>query len=230
MKHLSRFAAAPAALLLAFGLVACGSDEPDSDKSKETPSASPTSTSPSSDSSSEPTEAAPTTIPEYLAQEGIEQTQLTRDTDELTVDLPVPDGWSSTEDYADLASYGAIVLDAAADPSNPPRILGILARLDGDADPAKILEYAPGELEAIDGFTPTNMGGDSSTLGGFDAVQIGGTYTDGGQELLIAQKTVVIPGDDALYVLQLNAYALSDEVDALIAALETIDAQTTITP
>ncbi|KRC53185.1 MULTISPECIES: LpqN/LpqT family lipoprotein [unclassified Nocardioides] len=229
MKKPSRLAVVPTVLLLALGLAACGDDKTDAD-ARKTPSASPTSSSPSADDSSEPPAAEPTTIPEYLEQAGVQQTLLDRENDEIAVEIPVPDGWSPTDAYADAASYGAIAFDGAADANDPPRVLGILARLDGDADPAKILEYAPGELQALEGFTPMNMGGDASTLGGFDAVQLGGTYTDGGQELVVAQKTVVIPAESALYVLQLNAYAPSAELDALVAAMKVIDEQTTITP
>ncbi|MBM7517249.1 LpqN/LpqT family lipoprotein [Nocardioides nitrophenolicus] len=232
MTHPARLLVGPAALMLALSLAACGQDSADEGAagSKDSPSATPTSAPPApTASSSQPTATEPTSIPDYLDQEGIEQTLLTRDdTDGLTLDLPVPDGWSSTDAFADAAPFGAIALDAAAEPANPPRILAILARLDGDADPAKILAYAPSELQSLPGFTPLSMG-DPSTLSGFDAVQVGGTYTEDDQELVIAQKTVAISSARGLYVLQLNAYAPSAEVDALIAAMAVIDEQTTIT-
>ena len=72
--------------------------------------------------------------------------------------------------------------------------------------------------------------GSASTLGGFDATQIGGTYTKDGVKRAIAQKTVVIPGQDALYVLQLNADGTEDQMGALMDATGVIDEQTTITP
>jgi len=67
-------------------------------------------------------------------------------------------------------------------------------------------------------------------LGGFDATQIGGTYTKDGVKRAIAQKTVVIPGQDGLYVLQLNADGTEDQTGSLMDASNVINEQTTITP
>ena len=47
---------------------------------------------------------------------------------------------------------------------------------------------------------------------------------------MIAQKTVVIPGQDGLYVLQLNADGTEDQMGPLMDATSVIDEQTTITP
>jgi hypothetical protein len=46
---------------------------------------------------------------------------------------------------------------------------------------------------------------------------------------LVAQKTVVIPGPDAVYVLQLNADSLEDQGMVLAPATMDIDEKTTIT-
>lgn len=225
MNHPARLAA-PAVLVLALGLAACGGDdEPDrGTRASDTPSASsggtPTPT---------PEPDAPTTILEYFEQEGITQTALGPDDDGPVVDLPVLEGWSASDDYSSEASYGAIVYDAAAEPTQPPRVLALLARVEGPAEAARILELAPGELLGLDGFSALTEG-EASTLGAYDAVQVLGSYSNGGQELTIAQKTVVIPDGDELHVLQLNAYAPPAETDLLVAALQEIDTTTTITP
>ena len=51
-----------------------------------------------------------------------------------------------------------------------------------------------------------------------------------GQTKIVAQKTVVIPGADGLYILQLNADGLENQDDIVGAATNVIDEQTTITP
>jgi hypothetical protein len=51
-----------------------------------------------------------------------------------------------------------------------------------------------------------------------------------GVKRIIAQKTVTIPGSDGLYVLQLNADGLENQMDPLMQATDVIDKQTTITP
>ena len=104
-----------------------------------------------------------------------------------------------------------------------------LRPLTGNVDPAKILEYAQGEIKNLPGYDGATEGS-PSTLGGFDATQIGGAYTRDGVKRAIAQKTVVIPGQDALYVLQLNADGTEDQMGALTDARSVIDEQTTITP
>ena len=48
--------------------------------------------------------------------------------------------------------------------------------------------------------------------------------------MFVARKTVVIPGQDALYLLALDAQGAPDQQEALILAMETFDADTTITP
>jgi hypothetical protein len=112
---------------------------------------------------------------------------------------------------------------------DPPTIIALVSKLTGNVDPAKILEYAPSEIKNLPGYDGA-QGGQPSTLGGFDATQIGGTYTKDGAKRVIAQKTAVIPGQDALYVLQLKADGTEDQMGALMDATGVIDEQTTITP
>ena len=96
-------------------------------------------------------------------------------------------------------------------------------------DPAKILDYAAGEIKNLPGYDGATEA-TPSTLGGFNATQIGGTYTKNGVKRAVAQKTVVIPGQTGLYVLQLNADGTEDRMGALMDATNVIDKQTTITP
>lgn len=234
MNHPARFAA-PAVLVLALGIAACGGEEPDRrSRGSDTPSAT-TGDTPSGTPTETPTETppegtdGPTTILEYFEQEDITQTALGPDDDGPVVDMPVPAGWSTSDDYSSEASYGAIVYDAAADTTQPPRVLALLAKVEGPAEAARILELAPGELLGLDGFT-ASVEGEASTLGAYDAVQVFGAYSNGGQDLTIAQKTVVVPDGEELYVLQLNAYAPPGETDVLVTALQEIDTTTTITP
>lgn len=116
-----------------------------------------------------------------------------------------------------------------ADPNDPPTIVAILSKLTGDIDPAKVLQFAPGELKNLPGFQGSGDGS-AATLGGFSAWQLGGSYSKNGKLRTVAQKTVVIPSQGAVFVLQLNADALDDETMTLMDAANVIDEQTTITP
>ena len=49
-------------------------------------------------------------------------------------------------------AYGAILFEKPEDPSDPPSIIAIVSKLTGNVDPAKILEFAPGEVQNLSGF------------------------------------------------------------------------------
>ena len=104
-----------------------------------------------------------------------------------------------------------------------------MSKLTGNVDPQRIIDLAPGELQNLPGWSASNEG-ENSTLGEYPAYQLGGTWDSEGQTKIVAQKTVVIPGADGLYVLQLNADGLENQGDIVGAATNVIDEQTTITP
>jgi Probable lipoprotein LpqN len=217
-----------AAVALGVGLSGCGSDT----KTAETTSAE------SSSETNTTTEASPTpgqpagnkTIVDYIRENEIVETPVKKgDPGSPAINLPLPPGWSDASAAAPQWAYAAM---ASADPAmggQPPTIIALLSKLTGNVEPAKILEFAPGELKNLPGFEGPESG-QPTKLGGFDAVQIGGTYTKEGVKRAIAQKTVVIPGQDGLFVLQLNADGREDQMMALMDATSVIDEQTTITP
>ncbi len=125
------------------------------------------------------------------------------------------------------APYGGIVLAQPANPADPPTVVALLSKLTGAVDPAKIIQYAPGELQNLPGYQGSSNG-TASTLSGFQAWQLSGTYQKDGKTRTVAQKTVVIPGQGAVYVLQLNADALESDQGPLMDATNVIDDQTTI--
>ena len=84
-------------------------------------------------------------------------------------------------------------------------------------------------MQNLQGWEQSNEG-QTSTLGEYPAYQLGGTWDSEGKRKIVAQKTVVIPGADGLYVLQLNADGLENQGDVVNAATEVIDAETKITP
>lgn len=170
------------------------------------------------------------TIASYIAENNIQETPIKRgDPGSPTIDLPLPDGWepagADTPDWA----YGAIVYTGPDAGEYTPSIVALVSKLTGNVDPQKIIDLAPGELNNLSGWKPMNEG-EASTLGDYAAYQLGGTWTQDGQTKIVAQKTVVIPGSDGLYVLQLNADGLEDQKEIIGAATDVIDSQTKITP
>ena len=219
-----------AAVVLGLALAGCSSDtKSESTTTSEETTATETSTS-AAPTTSPQAAGANYTIVDYIRENGIVETPVKRgDPGSPTIDLPFPPGWSDAGPRTPEWAYGAIVSDDPAVADDPPTIIALLSKLTGNVDPAKILEFAPGEIKNLPGYEGPEEGS-PSTLADFEAVQIGGTYTKNGVMRAIAQKTVVIPGQDGLFVLQLNADGREDQMTALMDATGVIDDQTKITP
>lgn len=225
MKHLTL---ATISVSLSLALVGCGHDQ----KSGNQTSASTTTPASTSATTSSGTGAAPAakakyTIADYVKDNHITETPVHHGDPGPSVDLPVPPGWRLDQKAG--TSYGGIVSTQPSDPADPPTVSALFSRLSGDVDPAKIIQYAPGEVQNLPGYDG-NGDGRASTLGGFQAWQIGGTYQRDGKTRMIAQKTVVIPSQGAVYVLQLNADGPEADRGPLMDVTKIIDHQTTITP
>ena len=143
-------------------------------------------------------------------------------------EFPFPPDWRPAGDLTPSWAYGAIIYDKAKDPDDPPFIYAIASKLVGDVDPAKILELAPAQLNDLPEFSPVGEP-TKDTLGGFDAINYVGTYVEEGESRSVGQQTVVVPGKDALFVLQLNAEAPEGQEDVVIEAFNLISEKTTIT-
>ncbi len=213
-----------AAIALSFGLAGCASDA----KTEATTSAETATTE--APTTSAQASGPSYTIVDYIKDNGIVETPIHRgDPGSPTVNLPFPPGWEDAGPRTPDWAWGAMVFTDPAAANDPPTIIALMSKLTGNVDPAKILEFAPGELRNLPGYEGEGNGS-ASTLGGFDAWQMGGSYMKDGTKRMIAQKTVVIPGQDGLYVLQLNADGLEAQMGPLMDATTVIDEQTTITP
>jgi len=168
------------------------------------------------------------TIQDYIKDNGITAVQVRRgDPGAPVIGLGLPRGWSDLGEETPEWAYAGAVYDKAVDPNEPPTIDVLLSKLTGNVDPAKILEYAPGELKNLADYQ--TVAEEKSKLGQYDAVQIAGLYTRDGKKYSIAQKTVVINfGDDAVYVLQINADAPASDAPVLMQATDAIDKQAAI--
>jgi Probable lipoprotein LpqN len=219
-----------AVLALTFVLTGCGSDSDTASSSNSTSAAtsSDASTAGSPDTSA-PAAGKNKTIGDYVKENNIVETNMKRGDPGPNINVPSPPGWAPKQGEPPPGTYGAILYSQSAVPNNPPRILAMLSKLTGNVDPAQILKYAPGELNNLPGFVANTPGG-TAKLSGFDAVQISGNYADGDKKGMVAQNTVVIPQDGAVYVLQFNAFSDESEAGILSDAMKVIDQQTTITP
>ncbi|MDX1889996.1 LpqN/LpqT family lipoprotein [Mycolicibacterium sp. 050158] len=223
--------AAAAVTALAVVLTGCGSDtKPSASGSSSSSSTSATSTKATgTETTAPPAAGANQTIADYIKQNGIQETGIKMgDPNAPAVNLPVPDGWRAlSPEEAPNYAYGAIVYTGDEFKSDPPNIVALMSKLTGNVDPQKIIDLAPGELNNLPDYKPGNEG-ETSTLGDYPAYVLGGTYTRDGATRFIAQKTVVIPNADGLYVLQLNVDGPDAAGEVLGAATEKIDTDTTI--
>jgi hypothetical protein len=168
------------------------------------------------------------TVAGYINKNNIQETTVTHSTAGApTVDLPVPEGWTWIPEGAD-APYGGFVLNTPTNPNDPAKIIAIVEKLTGDVDTDKLLADAPGEVKNLPGYNGNH--GQKSTLSGYPADLIGGSYTKNGVTRMVAQKTVVIRGKDGIYLLQLDAEGPQVDGNALMGATDVIDQKTRITP
>jgi hypothetical protein len=239
MKRTAITGAAAIAAALAVVLSGCGSDtktEPSTTASatKTTTTTTSAKAAPSTKQKVAPRDedaAGPNpTIASYIAENNIQEAPVKRgDPGSPTIDLPIPDGWESAGADTPEWAYGAIIYTGPEAAEYSPSFVAIVSKLTGNVDPQKIIDLAPGELQNLPGWEAWNEG-ETSTLGEYPAYQLGGTWVQDGQKKVVAQKTVVIPGSDGLYVLQLNADGLESQMDVIGPATLDIDEQTTITP
>jgi hypothetical protein len=236
MRRTAITGVATLAAALALVLSGCGSDtktEPSTTKSETT-------TTTTTSAKAEPTtteKVAPRdedaagpnpTIASYIVENKIQEAQVKPgDPGAPVIDLPIPPGWEPAGEDTPEWAYGAIVYTGPEAAEYSPSIVALLSKLTGNVDPQAIIDLAPGELQNLAGWKASNEG-ESSTLGDYPAYQLGGTWESDGQTKIVAQKTVVIPGPDGLYVLQLNADGLDNQGEIVGAATDIIDEQTKI--
>ncbi len=169
----------------------------------------------------------PPTLSDYIKQNNITEAQVKPGqpgTPDIT--LPMLPSWKDLGRATPAYAYAAIIDADPAFKADPPSIVAVLSKLTGPVDPAQILQLAPNEVKNLPEFKGTDPR--PGKLSNFDSAQISGMYVRDGKTRLIAQKTVVIPSGDALFVLQLNADGLKEQGDALVQATEAIDNQATI--
>jgi hypothetical protein len=216
-------AVAITAVALSLVVVGCGSESDSAQESATTTSEA--TAAPGTENTAGPNP----TIATFVQENHIQETPIHRgDPGAPNVNLPVPDGWADAGADIPEWAYSAIVYTGPEAAQYTPRITAKMFRLTGDVDPKKILELAPGELRNLNGWSAANEGS-TTPLAGHDAYVLGGAWIDGQTPKIVAQKTVVIPRSDGLYVLQLNADGLPDQIDIASTATDVVDAQTTIT-
>lgn len=221
-----------AAVALGIGLAACGSE---GESTETTSSATATSTSEPAPAEAPTTSTedavAGKTLDDYIAENNLVRTPVLRgDPGAPTIELPAPQGWTDMGPNAPEDAYSALAYTGdPAQSSAPATLVTRVFQLTGNVDPAKVLEYAPGHLRTLPEFQGPETG-QRGNLSGFEAVTIGGIYVREGLPHMIAQKTVAVPGQDGLFVLQIEAEGTEEQAMPLMDATSAIDEETRIVP
>lgn len=221
-----------AAVALAIGLAACGSDGESTETSPVATTTSETTTEAPADSpTTGESPAATMTLDDYIAENNLVRTPVSRGAPGApTIDLPVLEGWTEMGPDAPQDAYSALSFGGDPALTTPSATLvSRVFRLTGNVDPAKVLEYAPQGLKTLPEFEGPETG-QAGQLSGFEAVTIGGLYVREGVPHMVAQKTVTIPGSDGLYVLQIDVEGPEEQAVPLMDATSAIDEQTRIVP
>jgi hypothetical protein len=235
MKRTAISGAAIAIVATSVSLAGCGSSPSGDNKAATNTSASAgatTSAKPQPKVATRITADGPNpTIAGYFKDNHITATPVHRgDPGAPTINFPIPDGWADAGPDTPPTAYWAVVDTGPEAAKYTPSIVATVSKLDGDVDPQKLIELAAGATKNLPGFQPHGDGAEDN-LGGFPAYQLGGTWKQDGQVKAVADKVVVINGkDDVIYLLELNADALPDQVEKALPATITIDEKTTITP
>lgn len=135
---------AAAVTALAVVLSGCGSDtktatssssESKSSSSKETTTSKKPTVTQTPDAAAGPNP----TIADYIAENKIQETGIKMgDPNAPAVNLPVPDGWKVLPpEQAPEYAYGAIVYTGPEFEADPPNIVALMSKLDGDVDPRR---------------------------------------------------------------------------------------------
>src|ERR1700758_2406313 len=227
-------AAAIAIVVIAIGLAGCGSSSTNTNgagKSSASGTAATSSTAAKPQSKVAPrlsVDGPTPSIASYFKDSHITATPVHKgDPGAPTINFPIPDGWADAGPDTPATAYWAIVDTGPEAAEYSPSIVATLSKLDGDVDPQKLIELAAGGTKNLPGLKRHGEGGEDN-LGGSPAYQLGGTWTQDGKEKAVADKVVVINGKDNIYLLELNADCLPDQIEKALPATITIDEKTTI--
>lgn len=169
------------------------------------------------------------TIATYLKSNNIQESLVHRNEPGApVVTMPMPPGWVDAGPQTPAFAYQSIVYNGPSAGNYRPSATALISRLGPNADAQKILDFAPGELNNLPGFTPTDTG-TPGMVDGHKSFQIAGSWNSNGVTKLITQNTVVIQDGTGLYVMQINIDGVADQAEIIKQITEAIDRDTKIT-
>lgn len=226
-------------VVIALALTGCGSDTPTETTNSQKTSVQVTNANPAPGPTAPPPSAPPQsdaarpvhqyTIVDLIRDNHLVETRLhPGEPGAPTMDLPTPPGWVDANGTTPAYAWRAIYFTDPAMSADPPSIVTVVSKLTGNGA-TRALAYAPGELRNMTDFE--GAAGTAKMVGGFNAWQLGGTFTrTNGVKRAIVQTTVSIPAPDGVFIMQSNADGVPEQLGLLRETMNIIDERTTITP
>lgn len=211
-RSLSTTATALAAVVT---LAACGSEVTTTSTRTSVPPTT-SSTAPSS---------AEYTIADYIRDADIKQVAIARgDSTAPSVELPDLPGWVDATSQAPDGTYQAIKYTTGITATDySPNVVVTMSRLTGRSiDTKKLASAAPGELRNLTDFTPIGEP-DFDKVDGQRAYKIAGTYRLDELDAVVAQSTILIPSQNAYYLIQISVTGAQSQMDIVKSATRAID-------
>ncbi|MDR3665011.1 MAG: LpqN/LpqT family lipoprotein [Mycobacterium sp.] len=168
------------------------------------------------------------TIATYLKSNNIPETLIHRnDPGAPVVNLPMPAGWTDAGPQTPAFAYQSIVYTGPGAAEYRPSATALISRLGPPAEAQKIIDFAPGELNNLPGFAPTDTG-TPGTVDGHQSFQLSGTWNSNGVTKIITQNTVMIQDATGLYVMQINIDGVTSQAEIIKQITAAIDHDTKI--
>ena len=139
------------------------------------------------------------------------------------LNFPIPDGWADAGPDTPPTAYWAIVDNAPGGRQiHAQHRRDSAKKLQGDVDPQKLIELASDATKTCPASSKWATA-TKTTWADSPAYQLGGTWDQDGKDKAVAEKVVVINGkDDVIYLLELSADCLPDQVQQALPATITI--------
>lgn len=127
----------------------------------------------------------------------------------LHITLPMPAGWTHVPD-PNVPDAFAVIADRHSTALYTPNAQMVVYRLDGQFDPQDAITHGFVDSRSLLAWQTTNSS--LAPFNGFPSAIIEGTYRDGDLTLNTSRRHVIVPTDDAAYLVSLNVTTCTGRV------------------
>ncbi|CAJ1510903.1 LpqN/LpqT family lipoprotein [[Mycobacterium] holstebronense] len=142
------------------------------------------------------------TLRDYFAAKKVQlQPQQPAGFNAFNITLPMPAGWSHVPD-PNVPDAFAVIADRRSGSLYTPNAQVVVYRLDGQFDPKEAITHGFVDSQTLMAWQTTNAS--LNDFNGFPSASIEGTYRDADMTLNTSRRHVIVPTDDAAYLVSLT--------------------------